>query len=198
MASPSYALEVFLDGAIGPAFHTRTTPDGVWWQQPFPHSFDLRDVAWKAGLGLRFNEHWSVTGSYVSLGETSARTEAVSDENYDHGDRKDPRVNLSATDRLAGPQLVTSYRWTQWPVQPFLSGGVALLHHYGSATVREYPGPSFNFHGDIPMFVAGGGLCYAWLCGEVTYYRGVHAPNYPISTEAIVPWIGLKIPFVGY
>lgn len=193
------AAELFLEAGVGQSLFQRTTPDGVWWQQPFPHSFDLTSLAWKAGLGVKLNEHWSVTGSYVSLGETQAWTEAVSDENYDHGDRKDPRVLLTATDRLAGPQLVGRYTWTHWPVQPFLSGGVAVLHHYGSARTNTYSAdaPSYEFHGDIPMVVVGGGACWQWVCGEINYYRGLHAPQYPISTSTIVPMLRVKIPLGG-
>jgi hypothetical protein len=194
-AVPALAWDVFVEGGVGASLNQFTTPDGVWVQQPFPNSHDMTSLAWKAGLGVQLSEHWSVTGSYVSLGESRATTEFVSDHHYDHGDRSGPRNTLTATDSLSGPQLVAAYRWTNWPVQPFLSGGVAVLHHYGAAWDHRYPHTKpFEFHGDIPMLVAGGGLCYGWLCGEVTYYRGIHAPNYPISTEAIVPTLSMKVP----
>jgi hypothetical protein len=192
----AHAFEVFVEGGVGVSLNQFTTPDGVWIQQPFPNSRDMTSLAWKAGLGVQLTEHWSVTGSYVSLGESRATTEFVSDHNYDYGDRTGPRNTLTATDALSGPQLVAAYRWTQWPVQPFLSGGVAVLHHYGAAWDHRYANAKpFEFHGDIPMLVAGGGLCYRWLCGEVTYYRGVQAPNYPISTSTIVPMVSVKYTF---
>lgn len=189
------AAELFVEGGVGTTVFQKTTPDGVWWQQPFPHSFDLHTMAFKAGLGLQLNEHWSVTGSYVNLGTIKAFTEAVSDENYDHGDRKDKRVRLTAYDNYQGGQVMVAYRWTQWPVQPFLSGGVAVMSHH----VRAYHSLSGNtpteYAGVLPMAVVGGGLCWQWVCGEVNYYRGIMAPQYPISTSVIVPMLTLKYPF---
>jgi len=189
IASPALAVDIFVEGGIGPSFLQRTTPDGVWWQEPFPHSFNLTSLAWKAGLGVQLDEHWSLTASYVSLGTAKAVTEAVSDHNYDHGDRKDPRFLITAYDNYHGGQLVAFYHWTQWPVQPFVSGGVAgMLHHVTANQATE-------FSGVIPMAVVGGGLCWQWMCGEVSYYRGVQAPQYPISTEVIVPMLAGRYPF---
>ena len=196
LPTTSNAGELFLDGALGTAFHTRTTPDGIWWQQPFPHSFDLTSRAYRAGLGLQVTEHWAITASYVNLGKTRATTEYVEDDDYNHGRLSGPRQKLVTTDYLSGPQITGTYRWTNWTLQPFLSGGVALLHHTGVAINPRAPEErfQFHFHGDVPMLVAEGGICYKWICGDVTYYRGVHSPNYPISTEAIVSMIGVKVP----
>jgi hypothetical protein len=175
----------FLEGGAGLSLLQQTTPDGVWWQSPFPHSFDLTSLALKAGIGVQVTEHWSVAGSYVSLGTAKATTEYVSDHDYDRGHLGGSRGSLTAYDRLQGGQLIVAYRWTQWPM---LSGGVAGMLH------RVVANQSTEFSGVIPMVVVGGGLCWQWLCGEVTYYRGVQAPHYPISTQAVVPWLSLRVP----
>lgn len=188
LSMPAYAAEVFVEGGIGPSLFQRTTPDGIWWQQPFPHSFDLSSFAWKAGVGLQLDEHWSVTGSYVSLGTAKAVTEYVSDHDYDHGHRDGARKLLTAYDRYQGGQVLARYRWTDWPVQPFLEGGVALMHHEITANLTT------QFDGVIPMVVVGGGACWRWLCGELNYYRGIQAPSYPISTSVLIPMLSLRIP----
>jgi hypothetical protein len=195
ITTPAIAADLFIEAGVGQSIFQRTTPDGVWWQSPFPHHFELNSLALKAGLGVQLNEHWSVTASYVSLGTVKAFTEAVSDHNFDYGDRKDPRVHLTTYDSYQGGQVLGQYRWTQWPVQPFLQGGVAVMSHH----IRVYhslgSGTPTEFTGVIPMVVVGGGLCWQWVCGEVSYYRGVQAPQYPISTQAIVPMLSVRYGF---
>ena len=192
---PAQAADLFVEGGIGVAQFQRTTPDGIWWQSPFPHHFELQSLAWKAGLGVQLDAHWSVTASYVSLGTIKAFTEAVSDENFDHGDRKDPRVKLTAYDTYQGGQVLGKYRWTQWPVQPFLAGGVAIMAHQIRLDHELAAAAYTGYGGVLPMGVVGGGLCWQWVCGEVSYYRGFQAPQYPISTSVFVPMATVRYQF---
>lgn len=188
LVSTAQAAEVFIEVGVGPSLMQRTTADGIWWQSPFPHHFDLTSLAYKAGLGVQLTEQWSLTASYVTLGTAKAVTEYVSDDDYDHGRRDGSRKHLTAYDNYQGGQLVGRYRWTLGPVQPFLQGGVAvMLHHVVANRTTE-------FEGVIPMVTAGGGVCYWWVCGEVNYYRGVQAPQYPISTSAVVPMLSVRVP----
>jgi hypothetical protein len=69
-----------------------------------------------------------------------------------------------------------------------------MLHHI-TAHHSAAPGRPAEFEGVLPMAVVGGGLCWQWVCGEVNYYRGMMAPQYPISTQAIVPMLTMKYPF---
>jgi hypothetical protein len=187
--STAHSADYFVEAGIGPSLLQKTTADGIWWQSPFPNYFDLSSVTWKAGLGVQLDPHWSLTASYVTLGTAKAVTEFVSDVDFQQGKYDAPRDYLTAYDNYQGGQLLGRYRWTHWPVQPFLQGGMAaMLHHVVANRVVE-------FSGILPMAVVGGGICYAWICGEVSYYRGLQAPAYPISTAAVVPMLSLKYPF---
>ncbi len=188
--TPALAGEtgLFLDGGIGLTNGLRTTPDGIWVQEPFPHSFDYTDIAFKAGFGLTLDEHWTLNANYVSLGTMKAVTEYISDEDYAQHNFSLPKKLLTTYDSLKGPQFLVSYRWNDYEIQPIVSGGMAYLHHKITANITT------NFEGDMPTFVMGTGLCYGYFCGEVFYYRAINAPSYPISTQFIVPMVSMKVP----
>lgn len=189
-STPSFAMEFFIEGGIGQAQFQRTTPDGIWWQQPFNHSFNLTSLAYKTGGGIQLDEHWSIVGSYVSMGTIKAVFDYISDDDYASHNLGVPQRHGAVYDTYKGLQVLVAYQWTNYHVQPKLFGGMAYMSH----KILTKEGNNL-FEGDIPMLVIGSGVCYTWVCGEVTYYRGVSAPMYPISTQVIVPMVTIKIPF---
>lgn len=180
------------------------SPDGTWWQSDQPHGVDTRSLALKAGVEQTFGEHWYVGAGYVSLGSTQAWTRAQSDETFfrDKNGRADKFVK--ATDQNQGGELYVGYQWQLEAFRPYLTAGVAQFWHRVTQTHDTGHGKhieradDITMHGTYRAWRVGGGLCYGWVCGEVTYYKGATpGTNYPIATDAIVPMLTLTIPLNG-
>ena len=178
------------------------TPDGTWWQSDQPHGFDTLSLALKAGLEQDLTPNWFVGAGYVRLGNAQAWTQAKSDDEFFGGRDGKADKYLNAVDRVQGGELYIGYRWTDHAVQPFLTAGVAQFWHAVTQT-HDTDGygraPDITLHGTYRAWRVGGGLCYGWVCGEVTYYKGATPGTaFPISTDAVVPMLTVKIPLSGW
>lgn len=178
-----------------------TTPDGTWWQHDQPHGFDTLSLALKGGVEQTLGDHWYVGAGYVSLGRSQAWTQAQNDDTFFAG--RDGHANhyLNAVDRVQGGEAYVGYRWTDYAVQPFLTAGIAQFWHAVTQTHDTWSeggtvrAPDITLHGTYRAWRVGGGLCYGWVCGEVTYYKGATpGSNFPISTDAVVPMLSLRVP----
>lgn len=200
-ASSASAWELTLEGGVGVTYFQPTVEDGIWFQQAFPHKFYTDAFAWKAGLGARINPHWSIHAAYVNLGTVKADTQFVWDQDYDpiqHQCVKNCTTphTLSTTDFLRGPELLVGYHYPIGAFDPFVKAGMALMFHTVRATCTTSWGEGCSGvdTGLIPMVALGTGACYQYLCGEVTYYKGIAETGTPIAKDAIVPMLTLRIP----
>jgi hypothetical protein len=179
----------------------RTTPDGTWWQADYPHEFELTSLGLKAGLEQRMGEHWFLGANYVRLGTARAWTHATSDAHYLAHDAMPPHYRLDTKDQVQGVEALGGYRWTQWPIQPYVSAGLAQFWHQATTDGRTWSGAIGHeeFDGRFLAARVGGGLCAGWICGDVTYYRGLqHGSGFPISTDALLSTAFVSVPLTGW
>lgn len=197
-----YALEWSLEGGIGPSFYQKTVEDGIWYQEAFPHKFYTQSIAWKVGVGVRVDTHWSFHVAYLNLGQVQADTLFVWDGDYDPKAHKclkhcEKPHHLSTVDKLQGGELMVGYHYPLGGFDPFVKVGMALMSHTLEAQCTTSLGESCSGvdRGIIPMVGMGGGVCYALICGEVMYYRGIAETGTPIATDALVPMVTVRLPF---
>lgn len=197
---PAYALEPYIEAGAGAALFQITVPDGTWYQEAFPHTFKTTDLALRAGVGVQVAEHWGVSVAYTRLGAVQSDADFVWDANYSPSLKRCisgcERVNhLSATDRMQGPELTVRREFAVGALTPFLKMGGAWMFH--SITVPAYTDTgrdiSIAFKGVVPMVVLGGGVCYIWVCGEVSYYKGIGSTGFPLAKDAVVPMLTVRI-----
>lgn len=190
------AAEVYVEGGAGMTQFTRTQDDGVWIQERLPHAWDWQDVAFRAGLGVKLNESWSVGTNYLRWGTVKLENVWQGDETYNS------RCGLAcggshghAWGTVQGGELIGTYHPQLWAVSPLLRAGVAVLDHTirwqmdGNQTVHQY-------RGVIVAGVLGAGACYqTWACVDLSYYRGFADSYYPLSNAAIISMATLKYAF---
>lgn len=190
------ALDYFVEGGIGASLFQKGQ-DGTWFQDGVGGVvWDAKDVAFRAGGGVRLTEQWSLGLNYLDLGTVSVQSNYVADESYDakahrchHG--CDHPKSLRTFDTLRGGELIGTYTPWQWPVVPYLRGGVAVLSHSLNWSTL---GQDFDLHGVILAAAMGGGVCYQWLCADVTYYKGIGSTKFPVTQDAVVPMVAFRVP----
>jgi len=199
---PVYA-ETYFNVGTGLTQFQRTTPDGTWYQEALPHNFDLIDIAFRSNLEYEFAEHWSVSGGYVNLGTSRVRADAVADKDYDIATHtclancNHPK-DFNVKDNLSGPELFVTYKFLTGPVQPYVTAGGSYMFHSLKGTANTF---KFETDGNIVMGRVGGGVCYGYLCGDVTYYHGMTGQDeakFPISQRAITSMVFLSLPLTGW
>lgn len=204
LASPAQAAELYLDAGIGAASHIPIKESGTWWQADQPHHFDTTALAWRTGLGLRLDDHWAMQAGYLNLGTTTSFTHAVADEHFDFGAGKCftscERVMLNtAREPVTGWEFFGRYTWHPGWIDPYVTAGMARLTHptYSASTAYQsdvWVPADVVLGGTLWAGRVGGGLCYQWLCGDVTYYHGLTGLDNGISERAVVSIIGLQVP----
>lgn len=202
----AHAGELYLNLAGGYTRFLVTAGTGDYVQTDLPHSLDLNSVAYRAGLGYRFNERWSLQAGYINLGTINQTAKFVADADYDAKNNKCLNNCGTAqpylmTDRFHGGELTVTRTFAFNDYSVFLKGGGALLFH--QFRIARYDGeqPHEN-DGKFPATVAGVGACYKWACAETNYYHGLGGSNgfmgqsqgWPLSKEMFVSLISLKIP----
>ena len=199
---------LYLDAAGGLTQFLITAPDGDYLQRGLPHSLDTRSLAYKVGLGWRFNERWSIQAGYLNLGTVNQSAIFVSDENYNAKTGQclngcPNQANYRITDAYHGGELTITRTFKlddswAWHVK---AGGAYLMHRF--TINRENGSHTFLQHyGQFPAVVAGVGASYKWAYLETNYYHGLggsngfmgHQQGWPLSKEMIVTWFGVKIP----
>ena len=199
----AHAGSLSLDIKGGVAWPIRTTPDGTYWQQAYPHDTKLLTGAYGVGLSYQHTPTLSFQAHWLDMGTSRIKGRANSDENYDH---KNHRCHTNctwtygyrATDRLQGGDLTATYTWERDGVRPFVKGGLALLYH--RAIFRNENGGEDRFNGWIPELELGAGLAYRAFYLELDYFHGMNirglpfgGQNLPISTEQIALFAGINI-----
>lgn len=105
-------------------------------------------------------------------------------------------------DLMEGAELSISRHFQVGPIEPFVRVGGAAVYHrltaqFGGITLLGQDGKAFN--GWIPTILAGGGICYSWVCGETTYYYGLGGPTdwsagLPISKQSVQTLLTVNVP----
>lgn len=194
---PAHA-QLSLDLKGGVAFPFRTTQDGTYIQDPYPHNTKFLTGAYGAGLSYAFTPELSVQAHVLNLGSSRIQGRAVSDERYDfkHG-RCTAKCNdtygFRATDSLKGGDLTVTYTWQRDGVQPFVKGGIAIFQH--QAIFRNEDGTEDRFTGLLHELELGAGLAYQWAYVEMDYFQGMNfgGQNLPISTQQVAMFAGVKV-----
>ena len=194
------AGQVSLDLKGGVVLPVRTTPDGTYWQQSYPHA--TKPLTGTYGIGLNYQHTptspWSYQIHWLDLGSSRIKGRATSDENYDHINHR-CHTNCTrtyayrATDTMQGGDLTATYTWERKGVRPFVKGGLALLYH--RAIFRNENGGEDRFNGWIPELELGAGLAYEWAYLELDYFQGMNfgGQNLPISTQQVAMFAGVKV-----
>lgn len=201
----AHAGSLSLDIKGGVAWPIRTTPDGTYWQQAYPHNTKPLTGAYGVGLNYQHTPTLSFQAHYLDLGTSRIKGHAITDDHYDykaHRCKYGPAectatYGYRATDSLRGGDLTATYTWERDGVRPFVKGGVALLYH--RATFRNEWSGEDRFNGWIPELELGAGLSYEWAYLELDYFQGLNfgGQNMPISTQQVVMFAGVKLP-VGW
>ena len=179
-----------------------TTPDGTHYQQTFAHDFDTLNIGGKATYEYRFPAHWSLSAGYVYLGSVTASSGAVSDERYDpigHQCLADcaHTYQYSARDTMQGVEGFGTYRHEVGGLEPFVTFGLSYMRHVlkNVGTPATGAGVRERFEDTMLMIRGGAGVCYQWVCGDVTYYVGGNVNDaFPIATKAVLSTVYLSIP----
>ena len=208
----AHAGELYLDAGIGASLFVPTIGDGTWYQQGLPHDWKRDSLAYKVGLGYRFNERWSVSAAYLNLGQSGvdART-TLDDSYYDPINHKclqkcDALGSFKVRDRMQGGELTISRAFPVGNWSPYVKvGGAVMIHNLQAVIVDSANMSVLNFHGNIPMIVLGGGVEYKpWhLYAETSFYHGLGGDDsgclggpcgWPISKQVLVTVFGVRIP----
>lgn len=199
---PAHAGQWAIDLKGGVSWPIRTTPDGTYWQQAYPHDTKPLTGAYGIGLSYQYTPTLSFQAHYLDLGTSRIKGYAITDEHYDfkaHRCKYGPAectatYGYRATDSLRGGDLTATYTWEREGLQPFVKGGLALLYH--QAIFRHQNGDEDRFNGWIPALELGAGLSYKLFYVELDYFQGMNfgGQNLPISTQQVVAFFGVQIP----
>ena len=204
---PAHAGQWSLDLGAGASFLNRTIEDGTWIQKGLPHSTDLKDFAYRAGVSYAFNDKYSIQLNYVNMGTARlSNSYVVEDHEYDTksstclvGGKCLERGPFHTTDTMQGGEVSVTRTWDPGAFKPFARIGAALMiHHIGVSAGTE--GYSLDMHGRVPLLLLGGGVQYKWLYWDATYYHGPGGMNcltpcgLPISKEMLLSIVGVRIP----
>ena len=201
----------YLDVAGGFTQFLITAPDGDYLQRTLPHSLDTRSLAYKVGLGWRFNERYSLSLAYLNLGTINQSAIFVPDENWDpktgtclNGCTR--RKNYRMTDAYHGGELTVTRTFKLDEVWAWhLKGGGAYLMHRFTMNTEDGSGASLQHYGQFPAVIAGAGASWKALYVSMDYYHGLGGSNgfmgqdqgWPLSKEMLVAWAGIKIPLTN-
>lgn len=206
----AHAGELYLDAAGGFTRFILTATDGDYIQRGLPSKLDLNSMAYKVGLGYRFNERWSVQGGYINLGTINQTAKFVSDEDYAAKQSLCVKNCATAptyriTDAYHGGELTLTRTFKldeswSWHLK---AGGAYLMHRF-TINKEDGSGQSNQHYGQFPATVVGAGIGYKWFRTELTWYHGIggaNGPNnssgWPLSTQLAVAWMGFNIPLWG-
>ena len=203
---PAYAGEWSLNVGAGATFFNRTIEDGTWIQKGLPHSTDLQDFAYRAGVSYAFNDRYSLQLNYLNMGTARlSNSYVVEDHEYDAksstcliGGECLKRGPFHTTDTMQGGEISLTRTWHLSALQPFVRVGAALMMHHIHVEAGT-GGYTLDMHGKVPMGLVGAGLCYHWACVDTTYYHGPGGMNcltpcgLPISKELLVTMVSVKV-----
>ena len=198
-----HAGSVSVELGAGAAVCNRTIPDGTWVQTGLHHDVDCQNFTWKAGLDYRVSDRWAFQAYYANFGTFKIRQyNTVADEAYNPKEHKCTIADCSGhpfntDDRMHAIAVSAKHTWSEiGPIQPFIGlGGGVLMHHLTAA----FGDSRLRYHGNVPMLLMTGGLCYKLACMDTTYYHGLGggddwSAGLPISKEVVTASFTVKVP----
>lgn len=220
--TPAYAEEPYVYGAIGQADADLTGTRGLWRHEgQHPYTTDLKDMAFKAGLGMRFESGFFIEAGMVDPGSFNIQSQFTSDGNYNEQtgqcERKCDKLHqLNLTNDMIGGEAVVGYQHEFFDFfRPYAKAGVAGFAHEHSGTFHKYPqnkttprpfdsdrNMGQNFDGMVIAVAFGGGVCApaakVELCGDVTRYHYIAHTANPLTDGMTVGTAYLKVPLKGW
>ena len=209
----AHASQWSLDLGAGASFFTRTIEDSTWIQKGLPHSTDLKDFAYRAGVSYAFNDKYSIQMNYVNMGAARmSNTYVVEDHEYDAksstclvGAKCLERGPFQTKDTMQGGEVSVTRTWDTGTFKPFARMGAALMMHHVHVVAGQTREFVLDMHGRVPMLLLGGGVQYqlhpkAALYWDATYYHGPGGMNcltpcgLPVSKEMLLSIVGVRIP----
>lgn len=187
----------FVEGGAGLTQFLKTSDDGIWIQDRMPHSTTWQDLAIRAGVGITLNESWSIGTNYIRLGQVKLQSVWQSDEIYEsHCGLSCEHYHGNLWGTMQGGELVGTYHPQLWAVSPIVRAGLAVFDHTVRWETSNDTRGVHQYRGIVVAGVVGAGACYqAWLCADVSYYRGFAETHYPVSTGAVVSMLSVKYAF---
>lgn len=212
------AADPYVYGAIGQANGSLVDKPGLWRHEGTPYTTDLQDMAWKAGLGLRFETGVFIEAGVIDPGSMGIESKFVSDKNYDPVKMRcikecHKQSALGLNNDMIGGEVVVGYQHEFFGFfRPYGKVGVAGFAHEHSGTYTPHKGKPMafdpeqnmdqNFSGMILAVAYGGGLCApaakVELCGDVTHYHYVATTANPLTEGLTIGTAYLKIPLKGW
>jgi hypothetical protein len=206
----AFAAELLrLELGAGFAHHARRL-DGLWYQNEYPNSHDLRTGAWQAGASW-FTEgtpwRYGLRGAYVSLGSVSSSALVIEYE-YDRFKElpcdRDTRhgncfANLDQTTQVKGWSLGPLVERDLGKVVGSVEGGL----FFGQSKVRAHVTPitlpgefDVNNNWRFRTWYAGAGVRYQWLTLSYRWYQNLAASKgFFGPRHAYTVMLGISIPF---
>lgn len=188
---------VAIEFGLGQSQFKRIHRDNYWYQDPFPYQHDLTSAAWRLGVSKR-KGNWSYGLAYLDLGAASVKSDAIpSDEAYERcmgGDKSEegcgfPTSKFRVTDRVRGLEVNATREFDLF----YLRGGLLIWHHKLHA-INDVGGELRTLE-VLPAPFVGVGTSYGPLFVDITYYHVTGDGGYPIAKRAIVPMVGVRVPF---
>lgn len=190
----------YVTGSLGQSRFSLTTPDGTWRQELLGYQATRQSLMLSAGLGYTWSA-WSLEASYLDLGHVTVQGPWVDDAQYGahrFGGSQAPWMHVvhgRVTDHVYGGAIKIKRSMDLGLIHPFLSAGIWGGPHHAQVWIQNAQDlQTVNFTGIVGGVVAGGGLCYHWICGQVEYYKALTQKGFPVSTEIIVPSVRVTIP----
>lgn len=224
-AGTSHA-EWYLAGDALQSRYAGPSVDGTWKQEHVPSRDGIdavkqtkESLAWDVGLGYRFADGdswattlWSLEAGYRHYGSgISAGGLAVSDHAYTAilsggNPHKEPSSQYEATDHLQGGYLRVEKGFDAgYGLEPYLSGGVEVLHHDLDFWSRGKRGRTSigGFSGVMAGPTVGGGIKYhVWHGIKARFGAESHwmvtESGHPISSQWITVGGGVEVPLTGW
>ena len=209
----------YLIFALGQANGDLVDKPGLWRHEGTPYTTDLQDLAWKAGLGMRFETGVFIEAGVLDPGESfGVQSKFVTDAHYDPQAmrcKKDchKQSALGLNNNMIGGELVMGYQHEFFGFfRPYSKVGVAGFTHEHSGTYTPYKGKPIafdpehdldqNFSGMVLAVAFGGGVCApaakVEICGDVTRYHYVATTANPLTEGLTIGTAYLKVPLKGW
>lgn len=203
------AGEFRLEAGAGVVNNSRRA-DGLWYQNEYENSHDLRDFAWQGGVSwFTTGEPWRVgaRAAYVSLGKVSSNALAIRNE-YDRGKSLPCDSQTQHGDCFAQFSQQTSTKgWSLGPVierdlgsvvasveaGPFF-GRSKVQAHVENITLSE-PAIDLSQTWNYTTWYAGGGMRYRYLTLDARWYQNLAASGgFFGKRSAYTMMFGISVP----
>lgn len=153
--------------------HYKTAHDGLWYQEAYPHTADLKDNAFSLGFSKAYGAN-RYRLEYITLGWVYNSAQYVGDQNYYAGTNTKAAGQLLGRGSVAGAVLSAS-RDVRIMGMPFYAEGGAFVYvpkwqvtacPFGSDTCRDFITQSSVRVGPV----VGAGIRYSGIDVGVRYY----------------------------